>query len=149
MITIKNYQLDPELFYEPQDHFWLKVKDNRARIGMDPLVQESMGAFVVIQIHEKGTTLNRGDSFGTVEAEKFVGPLRAPVSGTIMQINKKVVQNPRLVNSDPYGEGWLIELKLSNFEHEKDALVNGEAALRSWFAKEIEKYEDAGWLAEM
>lgn len=148
MFIVQNYNLDPNLFYDPKEHFWLKAEGERARIGMDPLVQDSMGAFVVVQLDNRGKLLSKGDSFGTVEAEKYVGPFRSPVSGIIVAINDQVVQNPRLTNTDPYGNGWLIEVELTNFEKEKDILLTGEEAVRNWFEQEIKKYQEEGWLAE-
>ncbi|MCI0443732.1 hypothetical protein L0244_24315, partial [bacterium] len=148
MFSVQNYQINPELFYESKDHFWIKVDGTRARIGMDPLVQESMGAFVVVQLDKQGKSLSKGESFGTVEAEKYVGPLRSPVSGKVMAINDAVVQNPRLANTDPYNEGWFIEIELANFEQERNGLVTGEEALRKWLETELKKYQEEGWLAE-
>ena len=148
MFVIRNYRVDPDLYYDPKGHFWLKVEGTRARVGMDPLVQDSMGAFVVVQLDYKGKRLSNGDSFGTVEAEKYVGPLRSPVSGSIMSTNDRVVQNPRLANTDPYGEGWLIEIELNNFDEEKNRLLTGEEEVRKWFEEEIRRYEGEGWLAE-
>lgn len=148
MISIQNYQINPDLYYEPKDHFWIKVDGNRARIGMDPLVQESMGAFVVVQLDKQAKSLLKGESFGTVEAEKYVGPLRSPVSGKVVAINDAVVQNPRLANTAPYIEGWFIEIELANFHQEKNGLVTGAEALRKWFDAEVKKYQEEGWLAE-
>jgi len=148
MFSIKNYEIHENLFYYREEHFWLKVDRDRARIGMDPLVQESMGALVVVQFDETGKTLKRADSFGTVEAEKYVGPLRSPVSGILKKINGEVLENPRLPNLDPYGKGWLIEVELTDFEKEKASLLTGEEPLRKWFKAEIKIYEDEGWLAE-
>ena len=148
MITVKNYQLDPELYYDPQHHLWIKVEGNRARIGIDPLEQETKGAFVVVQFESEGKVLARGESFGSLEAEKHVGTLVMPVSGSITTINPAVVENPRLANTDPYGNGWFIEVELTDFDKEKQHLITGELALRQWYEAEIKKYEDWGWLAE-
>ncbi|MEE9168967.1 MAG: glycine cleavage system protein H [bacterium] len=149
MFTIQNYEIHEDLFYCPEDHFWLRVEHNRAQIGMDPLVQESMGAFVVVQLDEKGKIFKKGDSFGTVEAEKYVGPLRSPISGVLKNINIEVIENPRLPNREPYRKGWLIEVELTNFEKERASLLTGEGPLREWFEAEIKKYKDEGWLAEL
>ncbi len=148
MFKIRHYELHPELFYDPNLHLWLKVEGNRARIGLDPLEQETRGAFVVIQLADKGTQLNRGEAMGTVEAEKYVGSLQAPVSGTVVAVNPALQSNPRLVNHDPYGDGWLLELEMRCFEEERSHLLTGEAALRDWYQAEIRKYEAWGWLAE-
>ncbi len=148
MITIKNYQLDPELFYDPQSHLWIKVEGSRARIGIDPLEQETKGAFVVVQFESPGKQVSRGETFGSLEAEKHVGALTCPVSGKIVAINEAVVKNPRLANTDPFGEGWFLEIEMSDFEKEREQLITGELAIRQWYEAEIKKYEDWGWLAE-
>ncbi|RMG68524.1 MAG: glycine cleavage system protein H [Calditrichaeota bacterium] len=148
MFKIRHYELHPELFYDPDTHLWLRVEGNRARVGLDPLEQETRGAFVVIQLAKPGQKLSRGEAMGTVEAEKYVGSLQAPVSGRVAAVNPAVLTNPRLVNSDPYGEGWLLELEMSNFQSERAHLLTGEETLRDWYQAEIRKYEDWGWLAE-
>ncbi|RMF70549.1 MAG: glycine cleavage system protein H [Calditrichaeota bacterium] len=148
MFTIKEYEIRPELYYDPEEHFWLALQGSRARVGMDPLVQDSMGAFVVVQLDEAGKTVAKGEAFGTVEAEKYVGPLRAPVSGTIVAVNEALVENPRLANTDPYGAGWFVEMEISDAAKQTRALLTGETALRPWFEQEVKKYEDEGWLAE-
>ncbi len=148
MFTVHNYNIYPDLFYDPKEHFWLKAEGKRARIGMDPLVQDSMGAFVVVQLDPVGKLMSKGDSFGTVEAEKYVGPFRSPVSGIIVAVNEQVVQNPRLTNAEPYGNGWLIEMELTDFEKEKDGLLTGEEPVRKWFEHEIQRYQEKEWLAE-
>ena len=148
MFTVGNYQIDPDLYYDPKNHFWLRVEGDRARIGMDPLVQESLGAPVVVQFEGMGKAVTRGESFGTMEAEKYVGPLRSPVSGVITKINEEVVRNPRFAVTDPYGQGWLIELQLTGFAQEKGGLLTGRESLKKWFEEEIRKYREEGWLAE-
>jgi len=148
MFKIQTYEIHPELFYDPEGHFWLRVEGTRARLGMEPLVQESMGAFVVVQLDAPGKPLEKGDAFGTVEAEKYVGPLRTPVSGTLAVVNERLAENPRLPNLDPYGDGWMVEIEMNRFEEEKHDLLTGEAALRTWYEQEVKKYEEEGWLAE-
>lgn len=148
MFTVRGYQLNPDLYYDPHYNMWIEVSGGRARIGMDPLEQETKGAFVVVQMEAPGTELKRGDGFGSVEAEKHVGTLLTPLSGKIVSINQAVVENPRLVNTDPYGEGWFLELDLHQFEEEKQYLLTGEEALRQWYEEKIRKYEEWGWLAE-
>lgn len=148
MITVGKYEIDVERFHEPKEHFWLIVENGLARIGMDPLVREAMGALVVVQLEPVGMTLGKGDSFGTIEAEKYVGPLRSPISGVIRTINQQVIQNPLLASTDPYGQGWFIEMEPGNFEAEKGGLLIGEEVLRTWFEEEIRRHQEEGWLAE-
>ncbi len=148
MKKIKNFHIRTDIWQDTREGFWLDVQDNIARIGMNPLVQETTGSFVAINMADIGKEISHGDSFGSVEAEKHVGHLKTPVSGKITAVNPKVLENPRLINTDPYGKGWLIEMEMNNFEAEQKQLIFGESEVMAWFETEITKYEEKGWLAE-
>ena len=119
MKSIRNFNIRTDVWYDTDEGFWLDIDGSTARIGMSPLVQETSGSFVAIKVEDAGTSFSKGESFGSVEAEKHVGHLKAPVSGKIISINEKVLENPRLLNTDPYGKGWLIELEMSELETER------------------------------
>ncbi len=136
-----------DLWYDPVEGLWLDIDGNRARLGFSPLVQEGTGAFVSLVLAEPGSELQRGDTFGSVEAEKHVGHLKVPVSGRVTAVNQAVLENPRLANTDPYG-AWLLELELSRLDEEADHLLFGEQTVREWYESELKKYKDKGWLAE-
>ena len=148
MITIDKYNVDTGLYYDPKEHFWIKISDDHARIGMSPLIQETSGAFVAIQMNSQEMNLNKGESFGTIEAEKHVGPLKIPLTGKITNINDDVIENPRLINYDPYGDGWLIEIELKNAANEVSELIYGEQKIIEWFKSELKKFDDKGWIAQ-
>ncbi len=148
MVKIQNFNIRTDLLYDMTEGFWLDVKGNTARIGMNPLTQETTGTFVAIQMKNTGDILEKGDSFGSVEAEKHVGHLKVPVSGKILSVNEKVLENPHLLNTDNYGEGWLIEIEMSRFEEEKTELLTGESNIINRFNVEITKFKEKGWLAE-
>jgi glycine cleavage system H protein len=148
MKKIKNFDVRTDLWYATEEGFWLDIDGRTARIGMSPLVQESTGSFVAVRFENLGTPLSKGASFGSLEAEKHVGHLKMPVSGVLIAVNDKVVENPRLLNTDPYGKGWLAEVELTGWPAEQPHLLSGEKEVEDWFAAEIEKYEDKGWLAE-
>lgn len=148
MIEIKNHQFPTDVYYDPTTHFWVKVEGSTARIGIDDIEQNTRGGFVVIQLEEPGKEIQRGQSMGSVEAEKHVGALKAPVSGRVVRINTALVENPRLANTDPYGAGWFLEVELSNFEKERQELISGEENIRAWLLAEAQKYEERGWIAE-
>ena len=148
MITIDKYSVDTGLYYDPKEHFWIKISDDHARIGMSPLIQETSGAFVAIQMNSQEMNLNKGESFGTIEAEKHVGPLKVPLTGKITNINSDVIENPRLINYDPYGDGWLIEIELTNAANEVPELICGEQKIIEWFKSELKKFDDKGWIAQ-
>ena len=148
MITIDKYSVDTGLYYDPKEHFWIKISDDHARIGMSPLIQETSGAFVAIRMNSQEMNLNKGESFGTIEAEKHVGPLKIPLTGKITNINDDVIENPRLINYDPYGDGWLIEIELKNAANEVSELIYGEQKIIEWFKSELKKFDDKGWIAQ-
>jgi glycine cleavage system H protein len=147
MKQIDKYKVRTDLYYDPVNHFWVDVKGNTAIIGMSPLVQETSGSFVAIQIAEKGTSFSKNESFGSAEAEKHVGPLKAPVSGKVLVVNENVLNTPRLINEDPHGEGWLMEVELTN-KAELDDLVSGEGNITAWFEAELKKFDEKGWTAQ-
>jgi glycine cleavage system H protein len=148
MIKIDKYNVDTGLYYDPKEHFWIKVSGNNARIGMSPLIQETSGAFVAIQINDSEDELFQGEPFGTIEAEKHVGPLKMPLTGKITNTNANVIENPRLINYDPYGDGWLIEMELTNGDIELSQLIYGESNVIQWFESELKKFDDKGWIAQ-
>ncbi len=143
-----NKKIKTDLLYDPNEYFWIKAEGNKARIGMSPLVEETSGSFVAIQFSKIGGIFKKGESFGSAEAEKHVGHMKMPVSGKLQAINEKVVENPRLINTDPYNEGWLIEVELTKFADEFDGLIAGEENIKSWFAEELKKFDEKGWLAQ-
>ncbi len=147
MIKIDKYDVDTSLYYDSKEHFWINVSDSHARIGMSPLIQETSGAFVAIQMNTLENNLNKGESFGTIEAEKHVGPLKIPLSGKITSVNENVIENPRLINYDPYGDGWLVEMEITDAD-ELSQLIFGENNVIQWFESELKKFDDKGWIAQ-
>ncbi|MDH5398975.1 MAG: glycine cleavage system protein H [Cyclobacteriaceae bacterium] len=148
MKEIDKYQVRTDVFFDPETHFWIDKTGNKAVVGMSPLVQETSGSFVAVLFNEMGAALGKGESFGTIEAEKHVGPLKMPVSGKTIVCNQKVIENPRLLNTDPFGEGWLMEIELSAFDKEENGLVSGEENITSWFQAELKKFDEKGWIAQ-
>jgi glycine cleavage system H protein len=97
-----------------KDHEWLRVEGNDAFIGITEFAQGELGDIVFVDIGTRGDTLDKEAVFGTIEAVKTVSDLFMPVGGKVMEVNSKIDTNPELVNKDPYGEGWLIKITLSN-----------------------------------
>ena len=134
--------------YDPSGHFWVSmISDDRARIGMDSLGIETSGTIAQLAFLPLGEQLKRGEAFGSLEAAKFVGPLTSPLSGEVVATNDAVVGDPALLERDPYGEGWLIELALAE-PSELGELISGADAVPAWFAAEVEDYRLKGVLAE-
>lgn len=104
----------PKNLQYTNDHEWVKVEDKTAYIGITDFAQKELGDIVYVEIETVGQTLGQGEVFGTVEAVKTVSDLFMPLSGEILEMNPKIESNPELVNSDPFGEGWMIKIKLNN-----------------------------------
>lgn len=109
-----------------KDHEWILVEANTATVGITDFAQRELGDIVFIDINAVGKTLAAEEIFGTVEAVKTVSDLFLPVAGTITEINAAIESNPELVNSDPYGEGWMIKMTLNN-PSDVDGLMTAEA----------------------
>lgn len=97
-----------------KDHEWVRIEGDTATVGITDFAQSELGDIVFVEIETLGQTLEREAVFGSVEAVKTVSDLYLPVSGEIVEVNEKINSNPELVNSDPYGEGWMIKVKLSD-----------------------------------
>lgn len=110
-----------DLFYS-KDHEWLKIEGNTAKVGITDFAQGELGDIVFVDIPSVGETLNAGDVFGSIEAVKTVSDLFLPVSGTILSINPEIESSPDLINSDPYGRGWIVEIELSDNANTGDLL---------------------------
>ncbi len=106
----------PENLLYTEDHEWVKLEDDYAYIGITDFAQHELGDIVYVEIETLGEKLKQHDVFGTVEAVKTVSDLFLPLAGEVMEINPKLEANPELVNSDPYGDGWMIKMKIGNLE---------------------------------
>lgn len=97
-----------------KDHEWISLEGNIATIGITDFAQHELGDIVYVDINSTGKTLSAEEVFGTVEAVKTVSDLFLPAAGTITEVNPALEANPELVNSDPYGEGWMIKMTVDN-----------------------------------
>jgi glycine cleavage system H protein len=104
----------PENVRYTNDHEWVRVDGNVGTIGVTDYAQGELGDVVFIDIDADLKEISKGNSFGTIEAVKTVGDLFAPFSGKVIEINKKLSDSPEVVNSDPFGEGWMVKAELSN-----------------------------------
>lgn len=104
----------PENLRYTKDHEWIKLEGNIATIGVTDFAQQELGDIVYVEIETKGKTLTAEAVFGSVEAVKTVSDLFLPVSGTITEVNSALDAQPELVNTDPYGEGWMIKMTVDN-----------------------------------
>ena len=104
------------------DHEWIKIEESQAIIGITDFAQSELGDIVFIEFPDEGDTFQKGDTIGTIEAVKTVADLYAPVSGKILELNLVLDDNAELINSDPFGKGWLIKMELSNPDETSDLL---------------------------
>ena len=108
-----------------KDHEWILVDGNTATVGITDFAQRELGDIVFVDISANGKNFKGGEVFGTVEAVKTVSDLFSPIHGTITEINPALESNPDLVNTDPYGEGWMIKMTVDNIS-DLDALMSSE-----------------------
>ena len=109
-----------------KDHEWISIDGNVATVGITDFAQRELGDIVFVDISSKGKSLAAEEIFGTVEAVKTVSDLFLPVKGTITEVNPAIENNPELVNSDPYGEGWMIKMTVDEIG-DLDQLMTAEA----------------------
>ncbi len=108
-----------------KDHEWIKVEGNEATIGITEFAQGELGDIVYVDIASLGKQVTKDDVFGTVEAVKTVSDLFMPVTGTVTEINPALNNQPDLVNSDPYGEGWMVKISIADLA-EIDGLLSAD-----------------------
>ena len=116
----------PENLKYTKDHEWISIDGDIATIGITDFAQNELGDIVFVEIETEGETLDMEEVFGSVEAVKTVSDLFMPLSGEIITFNENLEANPELVNSDPYNDGWMIKIKISNIE-EINNLMDSDA----------------------
>lgn len=115
IFVLKNIVMSyPETLRYTKDHEWVSLEGDVATVGITDFAQRELGDIVYVEVETIGTSLKAGDVFGTVEAVKTVSDLFLPVDGEVTELNEALGNAPELVNTDPYGEGWMIKMKVSN-----------------------------------
>jgi glycine cleavage system H protein len=139
MAIINGCDLPDDLYYMIEKHVWAKpLEDGTVRVGMTTVAAKLAGgnlAGVTVKAKSIGNEVAKGKSVALVESSKFVGPVPAPVSGLLLRGNEKLVDDPNLVVKDPYGEGWVAEIKPSNWESEKGDLASGTEGVDAYRKK--------------
>ena len=115
----------PEELKYTADHEWLRQEGDFAYVGITDYAQGELGDIVFIEIETQGETLDKGEPFGTIEAVKTVSDLYMPVGGEVLEVNAALEDTPETVNSDPYGDGWLIKIKIQDAS-ELDEMVGAD-----------------------
>jgi glycine cleavage system H protein len=104
----------PDNLKYTNDHEWIRVEGDMGWVGVTDYAQGELGDVVFVELPAPGTKLQKGKSFGTIEAVKAVSDMYAPVSGEVIEVNKGIQDSPERVNKDPYGEGWFIKMRIAN-----------------------------------
>lgn len=135
MATLFDCNLPEDLYYVVDKHVWLRVSgEGPVTVGINDVAQHLAGPIVSCTPKKAGRTVPRGQSVATIESSKWVGPVPAPVSGEIVEVNEAVRRTPGILNRDPYGEGWLVRLRPSNWETDKGDLATGTEGLERYRA---------------
>ncbi len=128
-------RLPEDLYYWPEKHVWARPEaDGTITVGMTDPAQSMAGKVVAISPKGVGKALTRGKSAGTAESGKWVGAVPAPVTGEVTEVNPAVKGEPALINSDPYGAGWIVRIKPTDWETQKSELVTGPAGIEKYRA---------------
>jgi len=109
-----------------KDHEWLRVEGNEAFIGVSDFAQHELGDIVFVDVPSVGETLNKEESFGSIEAVKTVSDMYMPASGEVLEFNETLEADPAIINNDPYGQGWIIKIRMTN-PAEVDELMDASA----------------------
>jgi glycine cleavage system H protein len=104
----------PEGVKYTREHEWIKVEGEKGQVGITDYAQDQLGDVVFVELPKKGRALRQMEPFGVVESVKAVSDLYCPVSGEVVEVNSELERKPELVNADPYGAGWMIQIKITN-----------------------------------
>jgi glycine cleavage system H protein len=145
--VIDGYEFPEDLWYHAREHLWLRPgpPDEAGRrvvtVGVDALGAMALGDVVYVQLAEPGRAVGRGEAIGSLEAEKMVRPVVAPVSGTLLEVNGELLAAPRLLNTDCYGRGWAVRIRTAAWESESGGLLHDPAEVAAWARAEIRSHE--------
>ncbi len=132
MTTVNNCNLPDDLYYLVDKHVWVRPEpDGTVLIGIDDVAQKLAGKIIVVTPKRAGRPVTRGQSAGTVESSKWVGPVPTPLSGEIVEVNEKPQASPGILNDDPYGN-WIVRLRPSAWDDEKGDLANGPEGIEAY-----------------
>jgi glycine cleavage system H protein len=137
MPKIYKYWISAELYYTIE-HTWARIQENGdSRVGIDDFASKTAGKILVLKLVDVGTDVEHMKPLGQIETLKWIGDIYSPFTGKIISVNQKVLEEPELVDQDPYGLGWLVDIRPTKMNEEIPRLLHGEKAME-WFKKEIE-----------
>jgi glycine cleavage system H protein len=140
MVKIDGNEFPDDLYYH-RGHMWVKIENGNVRLGYNEWAQEAAGKLVNLNLRKVGRSVKAGKTLGTVESGKWVGPLKSPVGGEILEVNQDVLKSPSMINDDPYGAGWIAVIAPSDLEGDLGDLIPGsdKGTLEAWLAEEKTK----------
>jgi len=138
MREIEGYLMPEDLYYH-KEHMWVRVENGKAIVGLTDFNQKAAGELSFIELPMEGDEVSKDEVVGSFETGKWLGKIYAPVSGTVTKVNEELEDDPSIVNKDPYGEGWLFEIEMSNPDELKELMKGDSDEVVEWLKKEIEK----------
>lgn len=124
------------LYYAVNDHSWVSVNDDgTVTVGMTDVAQNMAGAILHAKVKKVGVVRPKGKPIATVESSKWVGPVKTPISGEIVEVNEKVADDAQLINRSPYRQGWLVKIKPTNLDSELAEMLTGDSAVQAYREK--------------
>lgn len=139
MTAIDQYEFPDDLYYD-KEHVWARVEGTTVTIGLSQFGQDLAGEIVYVEVPRVGRTVAKGEAFMSMESGKWVGRIKSPVSGEIVVANEEVEWESSIVNEDPYGEGWLAKIELTNASDLDDLMKADSPDFAALIAAEREKY---------
>ena len=134
MATVNNCNIPDDLLYQVDKHVWVKREaDGTVRIGITDPAQKLAGKIIVVTPKKVGRTITRGQSAGTIESSKWVGPIPSPISGEIVEVNEEPQSKPTALNADPYSN-WIVRVTPSKWDEEAQDLVTGQPGVEAYRA---------------
>lgn len=140
MAEVKGYEMPDDLYYH-KEHSWARVDGDRVTVGMTDFFQKEAGDVVFVDLPEEEDDVEQGEVCGKIQSRKWIGKLVAPLSGEIVEVNEDLEEDTSLINTDPYGEGWILVMEASDLEEELENLVHGDAVVQ-FIEDEIKRVEE-------
>jgi glycine cleavage system H protein len=141
-----SWDFPDDFYYHKKDHIWAKIEGDLVRMGMDAFGQWAAGTLAQMRTFPVGRAIRKDHAFGNVESGKFIGPMRSPVSGKILEVNDTVVSTLSMVNDACYNN-WVVVVEPSNLEEDLSDLPHGEAAIKEWMEAELEDFKQKDLLS--
>ncbi|MDD2585594.1 MAG: glycine cleavage system protein GcvH [Syntrophomonadaceae bacterium] len=138
-MQVEGYNIPEDFFYDT-NNYWIKVNNDEAIIGISAYGQSTIGDVLYVDTIDKGNYIKKLEDAGSVEAGKWVGRIIVPISGTILEKNGAVIKEPGLLNSDPYGKGWILRLQI-NEKNELNELMDAKAYAK-WVQEQVAKEQE-------